>query len=168
MSKKNGKIRKCLICSKEFYAKAVKIKQGLAKYCSKGCFYISHKGMKLSKKSRKKMSVSHLANPTRYWLGKKRSATSGEKHHNWKNGRRIDAHGYVLILCSTHPFRNVMNCVFEHRLIMETYLGRYLIKKEVVHHINGIPNDNRIENLMLFPNQRAHFAFHQKNNMPRT
>lgn len=36
---------------------------------------------------------------------------------------------------------------------------RFLTKEEVVHHINGIRSDNRIKNLMLFPNASAHQKF---------
>jgi len=45
---------------------------------------------------------------------------------------------------------------------MEKHIGRYLTPEEVVHHINEIKTDNRIENLMLFKNANEHTKFHMK------
>lgn len=44
----------------------------------------------------------------------------------------------------------------EHRVVMEESLGRPLLRSEVVHHINGVKFDNRIENLHLFNNNTQH------------
>lgn len=44
----------------------------------------------------------------------------------------------------------------------EKFIGRQLTTQETVHHINKNRQDNRIENLMLFPTNSAHQKFHTK------
>lgn len=55
--------------------------------------------------------------------------------------------GYVML---TFNRDGVILTKAEHRAIMENYLGRDLLPGENVHHINGVRDDNRIENLELW------------------
>ena len=50
----------------------------------------------------------------------------------------------------------------EHRLIVEEKIKRRLTENEVIHHISLQKQDNRISNLMVFENQKAHQSFHLK------
>jgi len=60
-----------------------------------------------------------------------------------------------------HPRCNQGPYVLEQRLVAEGTLGRYLALREVVHPINKVRSDNRIENLMVFTNNGAHMRFHK-------
>jgi hypothetical protein len=69
--------------------------------------------------------------------------------------KKINNKGYVEVKCGR-------TWVLEHRILVENFIGRRLNSQEVIHHINGNKKDNRIENLMLFPNQKEHKAFENK------
>ena len=74
---------------------------------------------------------------------------SGSKSSSWKGGKKYTNQGYVLVLDKEDPKSDTNGYIFEHRKIMSEKIGRTLDDDEVVHHINGIKDDNRIENLEL-------------------
>lgn len=67
--------------------------------------------------------------------------------------------GYLYEIVKGHPFGDRDGYVGVHRLVMEKYLGRYLESNEVVHHMNGIKTDNRLENLLVM-SRSAHSSLH--------
>lgn len=79
----------------------------------------------------------------------KSRAKEGEKCEKWNGGRKKNKKGHVLILKKGHPMADKGGYVMEHRYIMAEHIGRNLTKDEIVHHKNGIKDDNRIENLQL-------------------
>lgn len=85
----------------------------------------------------------------------------GSHNSRWKGGRIICL-GYIQIHKPDHPNCNSLGYVLEHRLVIEEHLKRYLDKGEVVHHINNIRDDNRIENLILFTGNKEHRGWHKR------
>lgn len=64
---------------------------------------------------------------------------------NW----RINRKGY---LETTRQRKRIL----QHRLIVENHIKRPLIKGEIIHHLNGIKTDNRLENLALCSDHTHH------------
>jgi len=70
--------------------------------------------------------------------------------------------GYRKVMAKEHPRADRDGYILEHRLVMEEHLGRYLEPEEVVHHINGVRDDNRIENLQLRSSRADHGHGHEQ------
>ena len=82
-----------------------------------------------------------------------RNTRTGSASQNWKGGKYIDLHGYVMVLVR-HGKRLEGESGWarykkEHIVLIEEHLGRTLGKSEIVHHINGDKQDNRLENLWV-------------------
>ena len=68
--------------------------------------------------------------------------------------------GYEMVYMQSHHRADSTGCVYEHIIVAERKLGRLLKNGECVHHLNGIRNDNREENLIVFKTIGDHTAFH--------
>lgn len=103
------------------------------------------KGRKLSKETRKKMSIS--------------DKIGGIGHKK----KRSD--GYICIYFPDHPKSTKDGYIMEHDLIMECLIGRHLKNDEIVHHKNKIRDDNRKENLQLMTfKEHARLHMIERNN----
>lgn len=71
----------------------------------------------------------------------------GAASPKWKGGRYMRK-GYVMVFAPDHSQSDGKGYIGEHRLVLEEALGRPLRPDENVHHINGISDDNRAENLV--------------------
>lgn len=86
--------------------------------------------------------------------GRKASA-----HPLWKGKPKKHPAGYIMVYAPLdHPIHATGSgpYILEHRLVMEQHLGRYLEPEETVHHIDGDPTNNAIENLCLYSSKSEH------------
>ena len=79
---------------------------------------------------------------------------TGARSGAWKGGKHMAHNGYINIFKPEHKNSSSNGYIQEHRLIMSEYLDRPLKKGENVHHVNGVRDDNRIENLELWTTQQ--------------
>ena len=96
-----------------------------------------------------------------------RGAQHSKEHcSNWRGGKTTQYEGYILTKMQAEDiffitmFGKNGYCPM-HRLVMAKSIGRCLQTWEIVHHKNGIKNDNRVENLEI-TNRIDHIQAHGK------
>lgn len=161
-AKRKGWQGNCEQCGKEIWIQPSKPDR---KYCSRSCATTARNLTDANPSFHRDISGKNnpsygkgLNGPDNPMYGKRR-----EKSTNWKGGRKVRADGYVLVVApDDHPnpsdISHTTKYILEHRLVMEKHIGRYLNPGEVVHHIDGNPSNNDIENLELFASQSEHIS----------
>ena len=134
----------CGFCSIEFPSKF-----DAQKYCSKRCGYEQRKVESSERNKATCLSCGIIFRKVRKasTYCSNECKNFGAAHWNWRDGRQVTSDGYVR--CWTGPGRDAARPL-EHRMVMESVLGRPLLGDETVHHLNGIRDDNRPENLQLW------------------
>lgn len=113
------------------------------------------------KNKKRILMLGNQYNKGRKWSDEvnKKKGLLMEKNPKWNGGKYRTKDGYIAIKIANNKDAGGKNYILEHRLIVGNIIGRKLLKSEVVHHINGIRNDNRIENLILFSSNGSHYKF---------
>lgn len=157
-AKKTEKILlSCKECSKEFelYKKTYecRVRTGnTPKFCSKKC---SNKNRE-TKKDTKCPQCGKTFKTTRNKFCCKECAVKFMKINkiNKKNGFWYE-NGYKVLYVEGDK------SIKEHIKVMQDFIGREINKNEIVHHINEIKDDNRLENLQLMT-KGEHSSLHRK------
>lgn len=76
-------------------------------------------------------------------------------------GRKLTPDGYVVVLMPQHPYcRKSDGYIYEHRVVKEATLGRFLKPGEVIHHADRDKLNNHPHNLVIFKSHGVHIRYH--------
>lgn len=142
--------RYCLVCGKLFHPP-----RQSSKYCSRKCYFmtrivenkesIKDKNWRFRHRLNKKCPVCGVTisdKASHCVVHQTFPDRSLEKNIRWRGGRWKTRQGYTRISIGKGQ------SVREHRLVWEQAHNKKLPKGWLVHHLNGIRDDNRLENLM--------------------
>ncbi|MFE4571370.1 HNH endonuclease [Paenibacillus chitinolyticus] len=123
-------VKQCEMCGSKWYAEDAGSNEYRRKFCSKEC---KNKAASMKLK--------------------------GRTSRNYK-GRRVTTQGYIEVFIPEHPNANSNGYYKRANLVMEKKIGRYLDRKEVIHHIDKNKQNDDLDNLMLFASNSEHISYH--------
>lgn len=145
---KIGTYQRTIIC---FYCKKEYNLDRRRKFCSLKCKTKESNERKIRERTNspeRRKILDKIAIKERIRHG--RDLTKPIRRVSPKGSGHINKRGYKIIKKHGHPNAHKLGSIGEHIWVMSEYLGRPLRKGENVHHMNGIRNDNRIDNLELW------------------
>lgn len=83
------------------------------------------------------------------------------KEYEFGGHEKKRSDGYIKVYVPDHPHATADGYVMKHTLVMERNIGRFLREDEVVHHVNRVRDDNRLENLRLMT-KKEHLSLHMR------
>ena len=143
--------RKCKLCKKIFYIETYRKK--IAKYCSAKCKSIGDYS------KAKKGGFGAVKGNIPWNKGVKTGIVpstafkKGDRPHNYSGGHYHC--GYWMVALGDDKYQR------RSRFVMEQHLGRKLRKTEIVHHIDGV-KDNDIPSNLCITNRAKHNTSHHK------
>lgn len=144
-----GKEKKLLLTERRY------IKGKYMKHCSRHCSNIREQTEQLKEQKRKKQKGHRNNGALKYYRGTEKRicpickigfVVKVSNQNKITCGKKCG--GKFRLIKDKYPNRNIYNNK-EHRILIEKQTNRKLTYNEVIHHKNGIRNDNRIENLEL-------------------
>ena len=137
------------------------LKRGARTWCSHECFTLGR--IKRVEKPCEMCGVimSFPPNEARVKRFCSRACLSESKRISGPGARMKRHDGYMQVYYPMHPDASKQGFILEHRLVAEEKYGRRLLPTEHVHHLNGVRDDNRPENLEIV-DARAHAGISNK------
>lgn len=167
MSKKRvvvGRISKpCEVCGEPVNRQASKFRERV--FCSRKCYWASpyHSETVAAANAKRNPVDTFIIKPCEQCGEDVRRQRSQYRNHTFCSRacrqsnrvanpvRQINSGGYAKVFVGhDHPGSDSHGHILEHRKVMQEILGRPLLPEENVHHINGVRDDNRPENLELW------------------
>jgi len=126
------------------------------------CKSCAHKGLKHNDETKKKLSEMRKGERNPFYgrnhnpkLIERYKKWRGPNHPSWKGGRHSwNSRGGYIFIWTPEGYKR------EHRIIMESILGRDLKSTELIHHQDENPSNNNELNLKLLQSQKEHSKYH--------
>lgn len=161
----------CKNCGEVFWKR--QDRTGGKNFCTKECHTEWRSESEKVAKHMRKIAATGIEGWDKKQLEKLSEQMTGKTNPSWKGGVTYKSgkgnyDDTVLVKCPKEyeEMARKNGYVLEHRLKVAKEIGRPLKSEEVVHHIDHDPQNNEMENLMLFRNNREH-KLYEHNGSPK-